>query len=100
MPLVTTSSVLAPVSIDDGTSNFVEELRVAPIPMVLKLCVRAYTTTGHVVYARTHNFSTMAIGASLSSSTKFDVPSSIETGASTLEVVTNGIASKPVSVTI
>jgi len=33
-------------------------------------------------------------------STKFDVPASIETGASTLEVVANGIPSKPVSVTI
>jgi hypothetical protein len=28
------------------------------------------------------------------------IPSGIETGASTLEVVTNGIASKPLSITI
>lgn len=33
-------------------------------------------------------------------STNFDVPSSIGSGVSTLEVVANGIASKPVKVTV
>jgi hypothetical protein len=33
-------------------------------------------------------------------STKFDVPSGMETGASTLEVVANGIPSKKVSLTV
>jgi hypothetical protein len=33
-------------------------------------------------------------------STRFDVPSTAETGASTLVVVANGIPSKPVSITV
>lgn len=58
-------------------------------------------TTGHVFYARTHGFTFMGVAApSQSVSATFDVPSGIETGASTLEVVTNGIASKPVSITV
>jgi len=58
------------------------------------------TASGHVVYARTHNHSSMGVASQATVSTKFDVPASIETGASTLEVVANGIPSKPVSVTI
>ncbi len=58
-------------------------------------------STGHVFYCRTHNHSTMAIATgSAVVSTEFDVPASIETGASTLEVVTNGIASNPVNLTV
>lgn len=57
-------------------------------------------TTGHVFYARTHNHSFMGVHSRKKVSTMFDVPSSIETGASTLVVVTNGIASAPVNVTI
>jgi hypothetical protein len=41
----------------------------------------------------------VATGSALVS-TEFDVPASIETGASTLEVVTNGIASNPVNLTV
>jgi hypothetical protein len=37
---------------------------------------------------------------SLRVSTHFDVPSAMDTGASSLVVVANGIASKPVTVTI
>jgi hypothetical protein len=33
-------------------------------------------------------------------STNFDVPAGMETGASSLEVVANGIPSKPVAVTV
>jgi hypothetical protein len=33
-------------------------------------------------------------------STNFDVPATMETGASTLEVVANGIPSTPVSITV
>jgi len=57
--------------------------------------------TKHIFYARTHNHSTMAIatGAAIVSTT-FDVPSGIETGASAIFVVANGIASAPKSVTI
>src|SRR2546423_8417356 len=52
------------------------------------------TGTGDVCYARTHDFSTRGISTpGEGSTTKFDVPNSCETGASTLEVVVNGIAS-------
>jgi hypothetical protein len=57
-------------------------------------------SSGTVVYARTFDFSTMAIGAKGTESASFQVPSSIGSGASTVEVVTNGISSKPVNVTI
>ena len=58
-------------------------------------------STGHVFYAKTHTFSTMGVATGTKSvNTQFDVPSTIETGASSLEVVANGIASTPVSVTI
>ena len=57
--------------------------------------------TGHVFYARTYNFSSMGVATgSKSVSCTFVVPSSAETGASTLEVVANGIASSTVKVTI
>jgi len=57
--------------------------------------------TGHVFYARTHNHSTMAVatGAAIVS-TNFDVPATMETGASSLEVVANGIPSVAVSITV
>ncbi len=56
--------------------------------------------SGKVVYARTHNFSTMAVGSSATATAEFDVPSTIASGQSTLVVVTNGIPSPPVTVTI
>lgn len=56
--------------------------------------------TGHVFYGKTSDFSTMSIKPKVRGSAKFTLPSTIETGASTLYVVANGIASKPVSVTI
>lgn len=56
--------------------------------------------TGHVFYARTHDHSFMGVASGRSVSTKFDVPPSIETGASELYVVANGIASAPVAVTV
>jgi hypothetical protein len=58
-------------------------------------------STGHVFYARTHDHSTMAVATgSASVSTKFDVPSGMETGASKLVVVANGIPSQPANVTV
>ncbi|HEX4078936.1 MAG TPA: hypothetical protein VHX61_08705 [Rhizomicrobium sp.] len=58
-------------------------------------------STGHVFYARTHHHSTMAVATGAATvSTHFDVPAGMETGASTLEVVANGIPSNPVSVTV
>ena len=57
--------------------------------------------TKHVVYARTHGHSTMAVATKAKIvSTHFDVPAGIETGASTLEVVANGIPSAGVAVTV
>jgi hypothetical protein len=57
--------------------------------------------SGHVVYARTHDHSSMGVATgSALVSTHFDVPAGAETGASSLEVVANGIASAPVSVTV
>ncbi|HVN69009.1 MAG TPA: hypothetical protein VMU38_05120 [Candidatus Binatia bacterium] len=57
--------------------------------------------SGHVFYAKTHDHSTMGVATgSEKVSTNFDVPSGIETGASKLYVVANGIASKAANVTV
>ena len=57
--------------------------------------------TNHVFYARTHDHSTMGVATGTSAvSTNFDVPATMETGASSLEVVANGIPSAAVSVTV
>lgn len=56
--------------------------------------------TGHVFYARTTNPSNSSISPGNSVSVDFTVPASIETGASSLVVVANGIASEAVSVTV
>jgi hypothetical protein len=57
--------------------------------------------TRHVFYARTHNHSTMGVATgSTVVSTEFDIPATIETGASAIFVVANGIPSKPKLVTI
>ena len=56
--------------------------------------------TGHVFFARTHDHSSMAVGLQTHGSTQFDVPAGIETGPSQLTVVTNGIPSESVRVTI
>lgn len=57
--------------------------------------------TGHVFYAKTHGHSTMGVATgSKIVSTNFDVPASAETGASSLQVVANGIPSVAVSVTV
>ncbi|HEX8817619.1 MAG TPA: hypothetical protein VF753_19160, partial [Terriglobales bacterium] len=57
--------------------------------------------SGNVFYATTHDHSTMAVATGDKQvSTHFDVPENIETGPSRLVVVTNGIPSEPVSVTV
>jgi hypothetical protein len=57
--------------------------------------------TGHVFYCKTHGHSTMAVAtAAAVVSSNFDIPSTIETGASKLVVVANGIPSAAVAVTI
>jgi hypothetical protein len=59
------------------------------------------TKTGHVFYARTHGHSSMGVATgSLVVTTHFDVPSTIDRGASKLEVVANGIPSTAVAVTV
>jgi hypothetical protein len=59
------------------------------------------TSTHHVFYARSHDHSSMGVATgSTIVSTNFDVPGTAETGASTLEVVANGIPSPAVSVTV
>lgn len=57
--------------------------------------------TGHVFYARTHGHSSMGVATgSTPVFTNFDVPAGAETGASTLQVVANGIGSTAKKVTI
>jgi hypothetical protein len=57
--------------------------------------------THHVFYAKTHDHSTMAVATgSAIVSTNFDVSAKMETGASSLVVVANGIPSKAVSITV
>ena len=58
--------------------------------------------TSHVFYARTFGHSTMSVAPNTASSTNFTLPASgkIETGASSLVVVANGIASQPAAVTV
>jgi len=58
-------------------------------------------SSGHVIYCRTHSFSTMAVATgSATTSAEFDVPGNVETGPSDLVVVVNGIPSAPVPVNI
>ncbi len=58
-------------------------------------------STQHVFYARTHDHSTMGVATGTATvSTNFDVPATMETGASTLVVVANGIPSVAVSITV
>jgi len=59
------------------------------------------TGSGTVCYARTHDFSSRGISKAGDAGTaQFDVPSTCDTGASTLEVVVNGIASTPAAITV
>jgi hypothetical protein len=57
-------------------------------------------STGHVFYSRTHDHTSMAVASPDEVTTFFDVPANQEPGASKLEVVANGIASKPVNVAV
>jgi hypothetical protein len=60
-----------------------------------------YSATGHVLYLRTHDHSSMGVATgALPVSTKFDVPAGAETGSASLVVVANGIASPAVVVTV
>jgi hypothetical protein len=57
-------------------------------------------SSGQVCYARSYNFSTMGVWTTGTTNATFDVPQSCATGASTLQVVVNGIASAGTSVTL
>lgn len=57
-------------------------------------------SSGDVCFARSHNFSTMGVWTSGTTNAQFDIPNSCESGASTLQVVVNAIASTGVSVTL
>jgi hypothetical protein len=56
--------------------------------------------SGNVCFARSYNFSTMGVWTTGTTNATFDVPSTCGTGASTLQVVVNGIASAGVGVTL
>ena len=57
--------------------------------------------SGHVRYVRTHAFSSMGVATgSAIVSAQFDIPTNIEIGASTFEVVANGIPSVAVNVNV
>lgn len=59
------------------------------------------TLTGHVFFCRTHNHSSMGVATgSLIVTTQFDVPTGIELGSGQLQVMTNGIASPPIVVSV
>jgi len=58
------------------------------------------TGTGDVCYARSYNFSTMGVWTKGTTNAEFDIPKGCETGASTLQVIVNGIASAGTSVTL
>jgi len=55
-------------------------------------------SSGDVCFARSYDFSTMGVWTSGTTSAVFDIPNSCESGASTLQVIVNGIASKGVAV--
>ncbi len=57
-------------------------------------------STGDICFGRSHDFSTMGVANTKKMNAKFDVPSSCETGASTLTVAVNGISSKGKAVTV
>jgi hypothetical protein len=57
-------------------------------------------SSGDVCFARSYDFSTMGVWTSGTTNAEFDIPSGCETGASTLQVIVNGVASKGTSVSL
>jgi hypothetical protein len=62
--------------------------------------VRITDSTGRVVYCRTHSFNSGISTGTAIVSAEFDIPKAIALGGAKLQVVTNGIASASVAVTI
>lgn len=56
--------------------------------------------TGDVVYARTAHFSNNSVAPGATGSADVTIPSTIDSGASELVVIANGIASKPKAITV
>jgi hypothetical protein len=82
----------------DAGSSYGDDAQMATSYPLVRVTNQA---TKHVFYARTSNFSTMGVATgSAVASANFVVPANAETGVSSLVVVANGIASKPVKVTI
>ncbi len=57
-------------------------------------------STRHVIYARTHDHSTMAVGYTGPTYTHVDLPPNMERGLTLLQVIANGIASQTYTVGI
>jgi len=57
------------------------------------------TGSGHVCYAKTNDYAT-GISDGAVTTAKFDIPNACETGATTLQVVVNGVASPAKAVTV
>jgi hypothetical protein len=57
-------------------------------------------SSGNVCFARSYNFSTMGVWTTGTTNATFDIPQSCGAGASTLQVIVNGIASQGTSVTL
>jgi len=58
------------------------------------------SSTGNVCYTRSHDFSTMGVWTSGTTSAAFDIPKHCEAGAGSLQVVVNGLASTGTPVTL
>jgi hypothetical protein len=56
--------------------------------------------SGNVCFGRSYNFSTMGVWTTGTTNAMFDIPFGCETGASTLQVIVNGISSTGVAVTL
>ena len=79
-------------------SRYGDEIETATNYPLVRITNKA---TKHVFYARTHDHSTMGVATGRATvSTNFDVPAAAETGASSLEVIANGIPSKRVAITV
>ena len=79
-------------------ANFGDEFETATNYPLVRITNNA---TQHVFYAKTHDHNSMGVQERHAPNyTHFDVPSGMETGPSTLVVVTNGIASNAMSVTV
>jgi len=58
------------------------------------------TSTGDVCFGRSYNFSTMGVWTTGTTNATFDIPKSCKTGAGTLQVIVNGLASAGTAVTL